>query len=64
MRITRGAKLIRLDDNQVAVQVKVIRRSPVAYAEIEPRGGGHRRAILLQELERDYRLEPGLAMDQ
>ncbi|MEU4345622.1 hypothetical protein AB0H00_30965 [Nocardia sp. NPDC023852] len=63
MMITRGAKLIRLDNNDVAIQVAAIRRGPVPYAEIEPRGGGRRRAILLQELERDYRLEPGLARD-
>ncbi|MFI6365628.1 hypothetical protein ACIBG0_23050 [Nocardia sp. NPDC050630] len=38
------------------VEVKVIRRSPVPYAEVEPRGGGRRRPMLLRDLERDYRL--------
>ncbi|MFD6157027.1 hypothetical protein ACFWF7_04760 [Nocardia sp. NPDC060256] len=65
MQVTRGALLIRLDDNDSAMlRVKAVRYAPVPYAEVEPIGGGQRSTVLLAEVEREFRVEPGvLAVD-
>ncbi|GAA5064588.1 hypothetical protein [Nocardia callitridis] len=60
MVITPGARMVRRDNAENAIRVTAIRRNPIPYAEIEPFQGGHRRVLLLQELERDFRVEPAL----
>ncbi|MFE7797635.1 hypothetical protein [Nocardia sp. NPDC057440] len=57
MVIAIGVHLVRTDGTgqRKIMQVKVVRHSPVPYAEIEPIGGGRRVAVLLTELARDFR---------
>ncbi|MFI6041572.1 hypothetical protein ACIA8C_08045 [Nocardia sp. NPDC051321] len=65
MQVTRGALLVRLDDKDPAMlRVKAVRYAPIPYAEVEPAGGGRRSTVLLAEVEREFRVEPGvLAVD-
>ena len=57
-KITRGTVVARIEGegSRSAMRVRAIRRAPVAYAEVEPVDGGNRVAVLLTELERDFRV--------
>lgn len=53
--IKRGSRILRTSarGESVAFEVKAVRYAPVAYAEIEPEGGGERTVVHLAELEKD-----------
>ncbi|GAB2532115.1 hypothetical protein GCM10027167_41260 [Nocardia heshunensis] len=56
MNIERGTRLVPIHDNTVtaSILVKAVRHQPISYAEIQPFGGGRRRVVSLNDLERDF----------
>ncbi|GAB2514934.1 hypothetical protein [Nocardia heshunensis] len=56
MHIERGTRLVPIHDNAVgaSILVEAVRHNPISYAEIQPLGGGPRRVVSLNDLERDF----------